>query len=135
LAVLSRAVRGLNILRVCETVAAPPVLAARVYARLGDLTGINWVYRHLSQAAAGDVWDSMVQVDLRWTLLDLQRELTERLLMEQPEDPSSALEAFAKAHAEALAGVRALQQRAVASGSASALAVVTQRLRKLRAPA
>ena len=135
LAVLSLADRGLNILRVCEAVAAPPVLAARVYARLGDLTGINWVYRQLSLAADGDVWDSMVLVDLRWTLLDLQRELTEELLVEQPEDPSSAVEAFAKTHAGALEGVRALQQRAVASGSASALAVVTQRLRKLRAPA
>ena len=79
----------------------------------------------------GDVWDSMVLVDLRWTLLDLQRDLTERLIRERPDDPTGAVEQFVTTHAAELQRVRRLQERAISTGSASALSVVTQRLRKI----
>jgi glutamate dehydrogenase len=133
LAVVPLADRGLNSLRVCESVPVPPLLVTQVYARLGEATGINWAYQRLPQVEAGDVWDSIVLVDLRWTLLDLQRELTERLLREKPDDPMLAVEQFVTIHAEELQRVRHLQERAISSGSASALSVVTQRLRKIGA--
>jgi len=135
LSALPLADRGLNILRVCETVAVAPILAARVYARLGDATGINWVYQRLPQVSARDEWESLALVDLRWSLLDLQRELCEQILAAKPEEPLRGVEVFIETHAPLLEQVRTLQQRAISSGSATALAVVTQRLRALRSPA
>jgi glutamate dehydrogenase len=134
LAVLPLADRGLNILRIAEHTGVTPIAAARLYARIGDATGINWVYGRLPVVETEDVWDSMILVEMRWTLLDLQRELSERLLRESPGDPDRAAEAFVASHAAQLERVRALQQRAISSGRVSSLAVVTRSLGRLRAP-
>jgi glutamate dehydrogenase len=134
LVVLPLADRGLNILRIAEHTGVTPLAAARLYARIGDATGINWVYGRLPVVETEDVWDSMILVEMRWTLLDLQRELSERLLRESPGDPERAAEAFVASHAAQLERVRALQQRAISSGRVSSLAVVTRSLGRLRTP-
>ncbi len=134
-AVLPLADRGLNIVRICEEVPVAPLLAARVYARVGDATGINGIYRRLPQIRAEDLWDHMLLADLRWDLLDLQRELTEAVLAGKPEDPLAATEAFLEAHAPLLTQVRELQRRAGTSGGPSAQAVMIERLRALRGAA
>ena len=142
-AALPLADRGLNVLRVCERVPARPIDVARVYARLGEATGIHWVYRRLREIeiAAGapgspatglGAWDQMAFVDLRWELLDLQRELAEAVLAEKPDDPLAAAEAFLAGRAVELAQLRELEQQAAASASPSALVVVANRLRALR---
>ena len=155
-AALPLADRGLNVLRVCERVPVRPVDAARVYSRLGEATGIHWVYQRLREieasttvpevaaaeaaggtpaataASAVSSWDRMALVDLRWELLDLQRELAEGVLAEKPDDPLAAAEAFLASRAAELAQLRELEQQAASSSSASALVVVTNRLRALR---
>ena len=112
----------------------PPVEVGRVYARLGEGTGINGVYQRLAAAEASDPWDRMVLADLRTQLLDLQRELTLSVLGPAPPDPKAAADAFLADHAEAIARVEALQQPALTRASASALSVVTQALLRLREP-
>jgi hypothetical protein len=77
----------------------------------------------------------MVLADLRTQLLDLQRELTTKVLAPGPADPKAAADAFLSDHAEAIARVEALQQPALSRASASALTVVTQALLRLREPA
>jgi glutamate dehydrogenase len=146
-AALPLADRGLNVLRVCERAAVRPIDAARVYARLGEATGIHWVYQRLREieASAGAPpvavpadaahWDRMALVDLRWELLDLQRELAEGVLTEKPDDPLAAADAFIASRAVELAQLRELEQQAGASPGPSALVVVTTRLRALRAGA
>jgi hypothetical protein len=74
----------------------------------------------------------MVIGDLRTQLLDLQRQLTERVLAEKPADPRAAADAFLSEHAERIARVEALQQPALSRASASALSVATQALMRLR---
>ncbi len=124
--------RALDVIRLAEGTRAPLLDAARAYARIGEATGIDWVHRRLAAARSGDLWDRMLLADARAQLLELQRELTEGALASRPGDPLAGVEAFLASHAAALERVRALQERAVASGNASALAVLTQRLRSLR---
>ncbi|HEX2485177.1 MAG TPA: NAD-glutamate dehydrogenase domain-containing protein, partial [Myxococcota bacterium] len=124
--------RGVNAVRVLAGVARPPVEVGRTYARLGEGTGINGVYQRLAAAEASDPWDRMVLADLRTQLLDLQRELTARVLAPGPADAKAAADAFLSDNAEAIARVEALQQPALARASASALSVVTQALLRLR---
>jgi glutamate dehydrogenase len=131
-ATLPLADRGLNVLRICERSPVAPIEAARAYAKLGDQTGINWLYNRLSLAQSGSLWDDMVLVDLRWDLLDLQREITEAVLASKPDDLDAATEEFLEDHASELDLVRNLQRRAAADATPSALAVITSRLRSLR---
>lgn len=126
--------RGVNAVRVLAGIARSPVEVGRTYARLGEGTGINGVYQRLAAAEASDPWDRMVLADLRTQLLDLQRELTARVLAGDPLDPKAAADAFLSDHAEAIARVEALQQPALSRASASALSVVTQALLRLREP-
>jgi glutamate dehydrogenase len=130
---LALADRGLNVLRVCEETAVDPIDAARVYARLGEETGMNWVFGRLSQDAAGNLWDRMVLLGLRWDLLDLQREITESLLTRKPDDPDAAVDAFLAENTDVIEEVLVLERRAAADTGPSSLAVVTGRLRLLRA--
>jgi glutamate dehydrogenase len=132
---LALADRGLNILRVCEKTILGPVDVARVYARLGDETGMNWVYGRLSQRSDGNLWDRMVLLGLRWDLLDLQREITERLLASRPDEPDAAVDEFLAQNADLVGEVFALERQAAAESGPSSLAVVTGRLRSLRSAA
>jgi glutamate dehydrogenase len=125
--------RALNIVRILERTQLPPVDVGRVYARLGEGTGLNGVYQRLPAAETADPWDRMVVADLRTQLLDLQRELTETVLAEKPADPVAAADAFLSEHAERIARVEALQQPTLTRASASSLSVVTQALLRLRA--
>ena len=132
IAALPLADRALNIVRILERTQLPPSDVGRVYARLGEGTGLNGVYQRLPAAEAADPWDRMVVADLRTQLLDLQRELTETVLAEKPADPVAATDAFLADHAERIARVEALQQPTLTRSSASALSVVTQALLQLR---
>ena len=124
--------RALNVVRILERTQLAPADVGRVYARLGEGTGLNGVYQRLPAAEAADPWDRMVVADLRTQLLDLQRELTESVLAEKPADPRAAADAFLSDHAERIARVETLQQPTLARASASALSVVTQALLRLR---
>jgi len=131
LAGLALADRGLNILDIGEHVRTPPLDTARIYALLGDATGINWVYARLGQAEGVSVWDRMVLVDLRWEMLDLQRRITESLLEPTPADLDRAVAGFLARHADRIDRVHDLQGRAAAA-SPSALSVIAAELRALR---
>ncbi len=133
--VLPLADRGLNVVRIAEEIPVAPLDAARVYARVGDATGINWVYQRLPSVQTPDPWDRILLGDLRAALLDLQRELTTRILTPRPADALAAAEAFLGQHAALLERVRQLQRRALTGEGPSALAVVVQRLRGLLASA
>jgi NAD-specific glutamate dehydrogenase len=124
--------RALNVVRLLEGSDLSPIEVGRVYARIGEGTGLNWVYQRLPGAHAADPWDRMVIADLRTQLLDLQRRLTGAVLAEKPADPRAAADAFLADHAEAIARVEALQQPALSRATASALSVVTQALLRLR---
>jgi glutamate dehydrogenase len=124
--------RGLNVVRILERTGLPALDVGRVYARLGEGTGLNWVYQRLPAAETADPWDRMVIADLRTQLLDLQRQLTETVLADKPGDLRAATDAFLSEHAERIARVEALQQPALTRASASALSVVTQALLRLR---
>jgi hypothetical protein len=89
------------------------------------------VYSRLSLADTGSLWDDMVLGDLRWDLLDLQREITEKVLARKPDDLGDAVREFLEEHAAEGERVRALQRRAAAGATPSALAVITSRLRSL----
>jgi glutamate dehydrogenase len=132
IAALPLADRALNIVRILERTQLAPADVGRVYARLGEGTGLNGVYQRLPAAEAADPWDRMVVSDLRTQLLDLQRELTETVLAEKPADPVAATDAFLSDHAERIARVEALQQPTLTRASASSLSVVTQALLRLR---
>jgi glutamate dehydrogenase len=112
LAGLALADRGLNILLICEHVAVPPIGAARAYAKLGDETGINWVYARLTQADGASLWDRMVLVDLRWEMLDLQRRMTESLIRRKPDDLDGAVADYLAEHAERIERVLCVRSRA-----------------------
>jgi hypothetical protein len=90
------------------------------------------VHQRLVESEAADPWDRMALVDLRWELLDLQRELSERVLAEKPEDPLAAADAFLAQRAPLLEQVRELERLAAANPTPSALVVVASRLRALR---
>ena len=124
--------RGLNVVRILERTGLPTLAVGLVYARLGEGTGLNWVYQRLPAAETTDPWDRMVIADLRTQLLDLQRQLTETVLAGKPADLRAATDAFLSEHAERIARVEALQQPALTRPSASALSVVTQALLRLR---
>jgi glutamate dehydrogenase len=124
--------RGLNVLCVCERAPVAPLLAARVYARLGERAGIQWVHQRLLEVETTDPWERMALVDLRWEVLDLQRELAERVLGEKPEDPLAAIEEFLARRAVQVEQVRELERQAAAVATPSALVVVASRLRALR---
>jgi glutamate dehydrogenase len=124
--------RGLNVLRVCERTGAAPLAAGRVIARLGERTGILWLHQRLREIEAGDPWDRMALADLRWELLDLQRELAEVVLATGAADPVAAADAFLARHEPLLAQVHALQREAGARPPPSALVVIASRLRGLR---
>jgi NAD-specific glutamate dehydrogenase len=109
-----------------------PATAARVYGRLGEGTGILWVKRRLAAVEARDPWDRLTLADLRYELLDLQRELTQAILAEKPDDPDEAVDAFVEANAALLDRIRGLVQRAGEGASVGALSVLTARLRELR---
>jgi hypothetical protein len=90
------------------------------------------VYGRLSQNNAANLWDRMVLLGLRWDLLDLQLEITGRLLATKPEEPDAAVDEFLLRHADIVQDVLALERRAAADTGPSSLAVVTGRLRSLR---
>jgi glutamate dehydrogenase len=133
LALLPLADRGLHIVGIAARTRVPPMDAAAAYARLGDGSGLNWLYQRLAQTPPSGSWDRLAQVALHGELLDLQRELTELVLASQPADPVAAADAFLDARAELLAGIRELQRRAVGGAGFQALLVIAQRLRGLRA--
>jgi len=123
--------RGLNIVRLVEGTSEPPVMVGRAYTRLGEGTGINWVFRNLPRVSADDLWDRMVLTDLRTQMLSLQRELTEHALRDAGGDPAAAVETFLVSRGEAIERVKSLQPEAQMAPSASALTVVTQALARL----
>ncbi|MBW2419982.1 MAG: NAD-glutamate dehydrogenase [Deltaproteobacteria bacterium] len=131
IASLPLADRGLNILYLSADTPAGPIEAAKVYAYLGEHTGINWVYGRLSMTDVGSAWDRMVLVDLRGELLDLQREITECVLGRAADDHAQAADAFLSENAGLLDRVRGLQRQAATSSSPTALAVIAERLRGL----
>jgi glutamate dehydrogenase len=131
IALLPLADRGLNVLRLAERVAAAPADVARVYVRLGEAAGIHAVQRRLRDAEATGVWDRMALVDLRWDLLDLQRQIAEQVLATKPEDPVAAAHEFLDRHETLLESVVALEKQLVPSDGASALVVIASRLRGL----
>jgi glutamate dehydrogenase len=133
-ACLPLADRGLNILRIHETTSRPEVEAARVYTRLGEEAGLNWMYERLAFIRSGTFWDRMVLADLRQNLLELQRAVTEHVLAGRPDDPSAAVDAFIRAHAADIKRTGELQQRAAATPTPSALSVIASRLDCLRPP-
>jgi glutamate dehydrogenase len=123
--------RGLDILRVCEETSTSPIETARVYARVGDATGINWAYARLGQAGVTSLWDRILLLDVRWDLLDLQRRIAEEVLASKPDDPAAAVEAFLDSRADVISSVQALQRQSAAAASTSAIVVITARLRSL----
>jgi glutamate dehydrogenase len=123
--------RGLNVLRLCDRVAVPPTMAARVYTRIGEGTGIHAVHRRLREAEGAGLWDRMVLVDLRWDLLDLQRRVTESVLAAKPADPIAAANELLDRHEALLESVRVLEQQITPADGASALVVLASRLRGL----
>ncbi|MDJ0787608.1 MAG: NAD-glutamate dehydrogenase [Myxococcota bacterium] len=124
--------RGLNILRICARFeAVPPLDAARAYAALGDQSGINWLYGRLSQTPAHSLWDRMLLADVRWDLLDLQREITEGVLAAGGDDLEGAVVRFLEDHATEIDRVQALERRSAAEATPGALAVIAARLRCL----
>jgi glutamate dehydrogenase len=131
IAMLPLADRALNVLRLCEHVPIAPAAAARVYSRIGEGTGIHQVHRRLREAEVSGLWDRMVLVDLRFDLLDLQRQLTESVLATGPGDPLAAADAFLARHETLLEQIRMLEGRIAATDGASALVVLTSRLRGL----
>ena len=118
-------------LRLAERVAAGPLDVARVYARLGETTGIHAVQRRLRDAEATGVWDRMALVDLRWDLLDLQRQIAEQVLAGKPQDPIAAANEFVDRHETLLESVAALERQLTPTDGASALVVIASRLRGL----
>ncbi len=132
IAALPLADRGLDVLRIAEGAGVGAVTAARVYARVGEGTGIHWVHRRLASAETRDSWDRIALVDLRGELLELQRELTERVLDEKPVDPIEGVDAFLEANAALLERIQGLELRAGEGANVGALGVVTARLRELR---
>jgi hypothetical protein len=73
----------------------------------------------------------MVLVDLRFDLLDLQRQLTESVLASGPDDPLAAASAFLERHDALIEQIRALEGQIAATDGPSALVVLTSRLRGL----
>jgi glutamate dehydrogenase len=135
IAALPLADRGLNIIMMCESMEVAPLDAARTYARLGDETGINWIYGRLLQTDISSVWDRVALVDIQWELLDLQRHITERVLGYGSDDLAGAIDRFLTDHASEIERVHELQRSAATSTSATTLAVISARLRCLRAEA
>jgi glutamate dehydrogenase len=128
LATLPLADRALNIVHIAERSGSGLLETASIYARLRDRAGLESAYDQLAAVQAEGTWERLQVRAARGELLDLQRELTARLLEEYPDDPLSATDAFLAEHAEALARVGALSARARESQSASAAAVVVQAL-------
>ena len=124
--------RGINIVRLIARSEQPAIEVARAYTKLGEETGINWVYRILPRVGADSFWDRMVLTDLRTQMLSLQRELTEHTLRDGGEDPIAAIQGFLEANRDTIELVGTLQPEALLSSSASALAVVSQALMRLR---
>jgi glutamate dehydrogenase len=124
--------RGLNIVRLIERAEQPAIAVARAYTRLGEETGINWVYRNLARVPSKDLWDRMVLTDLRTQMLSLQRELTEHALHEGGEDHIAAVDAFLELHRDAIERIATFQPEVLHNPTASALTVVTQALVRLR---
>jgi glutamate dehydrogenase len=134
LACLPLADRGLNILRIIESGPVAPVDAAGVYTRLGEGAGFNWMYERLGFEHGGSRWDRMALADLRYELLDLQRDLTAHVLKGGEDDPDAALGRFLAEREAEIARIRTLQQSAVAVVAAepSALSVIANRFHSLR---
>jgi NAD-specific glutamate dehydrogenase len=124
--------RGLNIIRLVEDNDRSPLEMAIAYARLGERSGINWLYQSLPLAQAVDVWDRIVLMDLRTGMLTLQRELTAYAVASRSGDALEAVDAFLADHAAIVERVRLLEPETPAAPTASALAVVTQTLMRLR---
>jgi glutamate dehydrogenase len=124
--------RGLNVMRLVEGTNQAPADLAAAYAKLGDRSGINWVFQNVPIAPADDVWDRIVLMDLRTELLALQRDLTREALAMRPEAPLVAVDDFLLSRASVVARVRALIAQTAPTPTASALAVVTQTLMRLR---
>jgi len=106
---------------------------SRVYTRLGEEAGFNWMYQRLAFSHTGSLWDRMALADLRQQLLDLHRAVTECVLAGKPDDPIAALEDFLVEHAAHIERVAELQQRAAGATTPSALSVIAARLDCLRA--
>jgi len=117
-----------------ETIKMPAVETARVYTRLGEEAGLNWMYERLTFIRSGTFWDRMVLADLRQNLLDLQRDVTGHVLAGTTDDPSTSLDAFVSEHAADIEFIRDLQQRAAAASTPSALSVIASRFDRLRPP-
>ncbi len=126
--------RGLNILRIVEATSAPALEAARAYTRLGDRAGFNWIYERLTFVHAGTFWDRIIMADLRQNLLDLQRTVTEHVLVAGSGDPSAALDAYLSDRAADIDRIRRLQQRAGVAATPSALSAIAMRCEALRPP-
>ncbi len=131
IAMLPLADRALNVLRLCERLPVAPADAARIYSRIGEGAGIHAVHRRLRDAEATGLWDRMVLVDLRFDLLDLQRQLTESVLASGPADALAAADAFLVRHEALIDAIEALEKSITASDGPSALVVLTSRLRGL----
>jgi NAD-specific glutamate dehydrogenase len=119
-------------MRLVEGTNQAPADLAAAYAKLGDRSGINWVFQNVPIAPADDVWDRIVLMDLRTELLALQRDLTREALAMRPEAPLVAVDDFLLSRASVVARVRALIAQTAPTPTASALAVVTQTLMRLR---
>ncbi len=123
--------RGLNILRVAESSGTAAATVAPIYTRIGEGAALNWLYERLAFVPSASYWDRIILSDLRQGVLDLHRVLTEAVL-ERGDEPGVAVEAFLAERASEIDGIRALQQRAAAGATTSALAAITARCDCLR---
>jgi glutamate dehydrogenase len=134
LATLPLADRALNIVRIAERAGAELLSAASVYGRLRDQAGLERAFEQLARARTEGRWERLQLRAARAALLDLHWQLAVSLLERHADDPLAATDAFLAERAEAIERVRELSERARASQSASAAAVVVQALVRALTP-
>jgi len=132
IATLPLADRGLNIVCASQHTGAPLLDTARVYAHLGESTGINTGYQRLAHIRPEDEWDRMILIDLRGRLLGLQRALTQFVLTRATGDPLRETNEFLSARASDLARIRDLGARSEAHLQVNVMSVYVQALEQLR---
>ena len=124
--------RALDVIRLQEAIGREDEALLAAYARMGERSGIDDVFRELSGAQADSVWDRILLTDLRTELLALQRTLTRQAVANGVADPGAAVDAFLAERAPIVERVRSLVPEVVTGRSASALVVATQTLLRLR---
>ena len=126
-------VHGTGIVDVAAATGRPVLDVAKAFFRAGQSFHIDWLERQLAELPADTRWQRWARLSLAYDLMELRRQIVERIFAESPDAAAdAAVDAFISAHLEEEGRLTRLM-RLMRRDGVSDTAAVTVAIRQIQA--